>query len=471
MIKVSVIMPSLNVAPYIRECIESVLCQTLEDIEILCVDAGSTDGTWELLEQYAKKDSRVRLLKSDKKSYGYQMNLGLREARGEYIGIVETDDFVLPGMYEALYAYAKRQDADYVKSDFDLFTTLEDGERLFLRYSLKRHSGVRYDAVYTPEDFLTRKQTVGIFIWNGIYRREFLLQRGIAFQETPGAAFQDCGFRYQVVLWAQRGFFLERSFYRYRRDNVSSSTYNSRCVLFNLAECRHLLRIAKETGMGEAQMAFLARETAVIALAPYVELLTWGSPAKETKGALEEFRAILKGFLAQGLLTQASVTRDAWLSIRMFVENPDFYDYYAHLKAEVTAGEARGFVREMAAKRQVVLFGSGFVGACAYCLLRNHGISNIVAFCDNDAGKWGSAYLGCLVLPPKEAAERFPDACYLIANAACADEMGRQLRALGVDGEQVTVYSLPASPMDATNFVMRLGGGDVYAGRADASDR
>ena len=81
--KVSIIMPSLNVGSYIRECIESVLAQTLSDIEVLCVDAGSTDGTLEILEKYAKKDSRVRVIHSDRKSYGYQMNLGIQEANSE----------------------------------------------------------------------------------------------------------------------------------------------------------------------------------------------------------------------------------------------------------------------------------------------------------------------------------------------------------------------------------------------------
>ena len=88
--KVSVIMPSLNVGRFIRECIASVSKQTLEDIEIICVDAGSTDGTLELLEYAAQLDHRIQVVRSDKKSYGYQMNLGLDAARGEYIGIVET---------------------------------------------------------------------------------------------------------------------------------------------------------------------------------------------------------------------------------------------------------------------------------------------------------------------------------------------------------------------------------------------
>ena len=461
MIKVSVLMPSLNVVRYIRECMESVISQTMKEMEVLCIDAGSTDGTLEILEEYAQKDRRVRLIKADKKSYGHQMNLGLKEAVGEYIGVVETDDLIRPKMYEELYAAARKNNADYVKSDFDIFTTLEDRQRIFLRYSLKKHSGITYDAIYTPQDFLMRKQTIDIFIWNGIYRRDFLLEKGIWFQETPGAAFQDCGFRYQVVLNAERGVFLEGSFYRYRRDNVDSSTYNKRCVLFNLAECKNLLRIAKKAGMeSQEQTAFLARECAVIALAPYTELLMWGQPADGTKEALEGFRTILKDFIEHGSLDRASVTGDAWMEIRMFVENPDFYDYYAHLRAETAAQAILDFLHEIAKKRQVVLFGSGFVGSCAYCLLRNNGIQNIVSFCDNDERKWGSAYMGSMIISPKGAVERFPDAFYLITNAGHSNEIQKQLLALGVGRDQIMTYSLTTSPMDCTNMVMRCSSRD-----------
>lgn len=92
--KISIIMPSFNVAPYIRECMDSVLAQTLSDIEVIVVDADSTDGTREILDEYAQKDSRIVILKDDKKSTGYANNKALDYATGEYIGIVETDDYI-----------------------------------------------------------------------------------------------------------------------------------------------------------------------------------------------------------------------------------------------------------------------------------------------------------------------------------------------------------------------------------------
>ena len=96
--KISIIMPSLNMAQYIQECMDSVLRQTFEDIEILNVDAGSTDGTLEILNKYLAEDSRVHILHSHKKSYGHQVNLGIEQAKGDYIGIVDTDDKIVPDM-------------------------------------------------------------------------------------------------------------------------------------------------------------------------------------------------------------------------------------------------------------------------------------------------------------------------------------------------------------------------------------
>ena len=112
--KVTIVMPSLNVVSYIDQAVQSVLGQTLEDIEILCVDAGSTDGTLEKLRAYEKQDARLRVIVADRKSYGYQMNLGVSQASGDYIGIVETDDWVDAHMFEALYQAAEENALDFV---------------------------------------------------------------------------------------------------------------------------------------------------------------------------------------------------------------------------------------------------------------------------------------------------------------------------------------------------------------------
>lgn len=116
--KVTVIMPSLNVVNYIEECLQSVINQTMEALEILCIDAGSTDGTLEILEKYAESDSRIKLLHSEKRSYGYQVNMGIKLAKGKYVAILETDDYVSNTMYEELYQQAIQYNLDYIKADY-----------------------------------------------------------------------------------------------------------------------------------------------------------------------------------------------------------------------------------------------------------------------------------------------------------------------------------------------------------------
>ena len=199
--KISIIMPSFNVAPYIRECMDSVLAQTLSDIEVIVVDADSTDGTRETLEEYAQKDSRIVILEDDKKSTGYANNKALDYATGEYIGIVETDDYIVAEMYEKLYFYAQKYKAEVVKADYDSFSTVQ-GKRFFVTHNLLGEKK-KYYQVLSP-----RKNRyvfwAEMFNWAGIYRRDFLNQYQIRHQETPGASFQDNGFWFQVFAYAQR---------------------------------------------------------------------------------------------------------------------------------------------------------------------------------------------------------------------------------------------------------------------------
>ncbi len=129
--KVSVLVPTLNSSEFIEECLGSVIGQTLQELEILCIDAGSTDGTIEKIKEYEVIDSRVRLILSDQKSYGYQLNLGISQAEGEYIGIVESDDSIEKDMFFCLYKIACKYKADYVKADY--YETFKDNENVVRR--------------------------------------------------------------------------------------------------------------------------------------------------------------------------------------------------------------------------------------------------------------------------------------------------------------------------------------------------
>lgn len=219
----SILMPSLNVASYIRECVESVCNQTFKALEILCIDAGSTDGTREILQEMAEKDSRIRIIDSDRKSYGYQMNLGLKAARGQYIGIVETDDYIDSDMYESLHEAAEKYNVEVVKANY---YNHKNGTDEF--YELL--AGLPYERVIHPRDhlsLLTRRAS----IWSGLYKKKFLEQNGISFLETPGASYQDTSYILKVWIAAEHVCLIKKAFLHYRLDNPNSSV-NSRDKVF-----------------------------------------------------------------------------------------------------------------------------------------------------------------------------------------------------------------------------------------------
>lgn len=224
--KVSLILPSLNVAQYIRECLESAVSQTLRDIEIICVDAGSTDGTLEIIREFAAKDSRIIVIESPMKSYGKQMNLGLERAKGKYVGIIETDDWVPSNMYEELYDICEEEDLDFVKADFYRFTVNEDGSlSKTLNRVAKKYKNL-YGVVVEPRE--TRECFKFIMnTWSGIYRTSFLREHNIKHNETPGASYQDNGFWFQTLCRAKRAMFLNKPYYMNRRDNPNSSVFST----------------------------------------------------------------------------------------------------------------------------------------------------------------------------------------------------------------------------------------------------
>ena len=116
--KVTVVVPIYNVEKYLRQCLDSIVNQTLKDIEIIFVDDGSTDSSQKIIQAYMDKDSRVKVITKPNSGYGNSMNRGFDMAEGEYIGIVESDDYADPEMFEEMYNVDSSNQLDVVKSGF-----------------------------------------------------------------------------------------------------------------------------------------------------------------------------------------------------------------------------------------------------------------------------------------------------------------------------------------------------------------
>lgn len=215
---VSVIIPIYNVENYLSECLDSVRRQTLKNIEIICVDDGSTDKSPQIIKRYQKKDNRIKCITKANSGYGNTMNVGFDAATGEYVLIAESDDYIEPNTCEVLYNKAKEYDLDIVKSDYYTFSSGDKKQT----YITTCFDGTFYNKIIgyekDPKIFDFRMNT-----WTALYRREFIEKNNIRHNETPGASYQDNGFWFQTIALAERLMYINKAFYHYRQDNPNSS--------------------------------------------------------------------------------------------------------------------------------------------------------------------------------------------------------------------------------------------------------
>lgn len=305
-VKVSVIIPSLNSINYYDECIKSVINQSLKEIEIICVDANSTDGTLELIKKYQAQDERIKLIISDKKSYGYQMNLGIAAASGEYIGIVESDDYIKEDMYKRLYETAKQNDCDIVKSDFFIFTdTRLDYEKVSC-----------FDEFYNTR--LNALEDLRLFWTNGINQ--------IVLNETPGASYQDNGLFFQLFCFAKSIYFLNEAFYMLRRDNPNSSVHSKEKVYMACLEYDYIRNFLQKYPSFESLVAPIC---AYHRYGNYIFTLE-RIDDKYKKDFLKRFREDFMKIIYNGELKEILYTPTQLRIIKEIVEDSDAY-YYTHI--------------------------------------------------------------------------------------------------------------------------------------------
>ena len=227
--KVSILVPIYNVEKYLRECLDSLVNQTLQDIEIICINDGSTDNSPQIIEEYRLKDNRIRVINKENSGYGASMNMGLALAQGEYIGIVESDDFAKTTMFEELYKTAIKNDLDIVKSDFYAYTT-ENNQAC---HTGKMHK-FKTNKVFSIKDN-PKVLTLIPSIWSAIYKRSFLENNNIKFLETPGASYQDVSFAFKTLSAADRIMFSSKAYIYYRQDNETSSV-KSKSKVYAISE-------------------------------------------------------------------------------------------------------------------------------------------------------------------------------------------------------------------------------------------
>ncbi|WP_281815661.1 glycosyltransferase family 2 protein [Brachyspira pilosicoli] len=246
MIKISVIVPVYNVEIYLKECLNSIINQTLKEIEIICIDDCSSDNSYNILEEYAKKDNRVKIFKNTQnESVGYNRNLGLKEARGEYISFIDSDDFISEDFLYNLYSTAKKYDSDMVNTLNIKFYKNKKITKFYYTFYDKE-----FESIWNLNDIENSfsKQAIAPYVWNKIYRTSFLVNNNLNFMTTKFGASEDTNFLVKLMLHKPKISFNNNSIYYYRYSPVSLTNIvktNIQCFSNNILNMTDALNYCK----------------------------------------------------------------------------------------------------------------------------------------------------------------------------------------------------------------------------------
>lgn len=349
--KVSVLVPIYNVERYLPQCLDSLLAQTLQDIEIICIDDGSTDRSGAIADDYAAKDSRVHVIHKKNSGYGDSMNVGLSEASGEYIGILESDDFAEPDMFEILYEKGHANNAEIVKANYWEYNE-QSGDHF-----IDVMSGLDDCAFFVPYERWQVFSTPAS-IWSGIYLRSFLNANEILFNTTPGASYQDTAFRLKAFSCAQRMSAVSRAFVHYRTDNAASSVNDAGKVYYVCGEF-------------ESYWSYLSQRPEIFdkvkEIVPYYQYIAyrWNYRRIAQSFKIDFLKRASEDFLSlrqKGLLRKCYWDQEAWEDLKELLLDPIRLYRCSALKAQRTDLWKSGFLQMLSRYPVRYVYGAGIVG-------------------------------------------------------------------------------------------------------------
>lgn len=417
-------MPSLNVATYIEECIKSAINQSLKDIEIICIDAGSTDGTLEILNKYSEEDARIKVIQFDVKSYGAQINYGISISRGKYIAVLETDDFIHQNMYETLYCMAVGSGIHYIKADYKKFFTLSNGEYLFSVIK-QFEDKENYGNIVNPHMFDELYKT-DFNIWRGIYRRDFLVQHQIQMNESGGASYQDIGFMEKVMAAASKAIYLDNVFYNYRVDRDTASSYSKYGLRNTCIEFKNLLEYFADKENVYLRGLYLHMMTAFLnEYEKTLRKLNYNFQLPECQDYYVWFVKNISEAINKKVVSFCDFEKKFADKLELLLKNPCMF-------AEFSKSEKNRFIEYISdlyfeKHTPLVIFGAGHWGYEAKKLLFEKKNCEILAYVDNDVEKQDIIVDGIRVYSLKKAISIFPTATILIANEKYYSEIRTQI--------------------------------------------
>ncbi|MFG6323803.1 MAG: glycosyltransferase [Lachnospiraceae bacterium] len=431
-VKVSIIIPVHNSEKYLRECVQSAQMQAMGDLEILCIDGGSTDLSAEIISELQKEDQRIKYIKDANTSYGHKLNVGVQMAKGDYVAILESDDKMYCSMMVELYNIAVKFNADIVDADYDAIF-FHDGKEY--RNTMHKYGTQQiYNKLIDSTD-VTNREFPSCGIWTGIYKKEFLIGQRIRLNESKGASFQDTSFLFLTGLLADKVYHLCKPLYQYRVDNNGSSVKDNNKIHEIIGECEFLRRELMERGIQD-------EETWKMYYTRKYNAFFWNYSRLSSEGReifLKSYLKELKNDAEAGNINRKMFGEYLYDRTFQVMDNKDKF-----IKM-VLAQDAKSWITmfcillDKIKNRSLVIFGAGQRGEGLIRLMQYNHIS-IQAVCDNAECLQGTVKCGISVRSVKSVVSKFGDAVYIIANKNNAMEMKEQLIKMGIDEADIVVY-------------------------------
>lgn len=425
---ISVIVTIHNAEKYLEECLDSVCNQTFEQIEILCIDGGSTDSSPEILKKYQQKDKRIHIINDPNTSYGHKVNVGIQKSRGLYISVIESDDMYEPYMLEKLYEIAEKYHPDFVNAEYRYFFDIE-GNRFYIKHQLYHKQP--YNCLIENSTHPELMELMDRF-WTGIFSRDFLNRKNIRLNESPGASFQDMSFRFLTSVLADTVYHIDIPVYKYRMDNPGSSMKDpSKTVV--IADEHNFLK--------NELLKRNITDKSIWRLDYYWKYVDFHGNIHRLEGPgrmalFERYRAELKNDLAQ--IPDYSEENYPHTS-KDIIERPEIFLEQLEKEFQEYNKKNRQLYEmycRVSHSSQIVIFGCGQRGKKAYEYLYSVP-EKIYCFTDNSKDLWNKEICGYKILPPDETVRKCSNALYIVANKNHAEDIHKQLLEAGIEEEKI----------------------------------
>ena len=251
-IKVSIIIPVYNVEKYISRCLDSVINQTLKEIEIILVNDGTKDNSLEICEKYAKQDNRIKIFSKKNEGLGLTRNYGIKRASGEYIGFLDSDDFIDFDFYEKLYNQALKENVDACFACIKTYLNSKENpkiEKIPFKNDVVSSKELMYNLLHVKNYNEYKNEYMSMCVWRSIYKKDIIEEKNILFESERKFISEDILFNIDFCMASKNISFVRNTYYYYCvNGNSLTTTYKEDRFEKDIVLYNEIIRRLKKYG-------------------------------------------------------------------------------------------------------------------------------------------------------------------------------------------------------------------------------